>query len=68
MMIITHFLKSKEEEYYKQAQEKDDTYKKKEIRASIESAKAIPVGCCIPLEFIHKLFSIPRLACESLPG
>ncbi len=51
MMLITHWLKHKEEEYAKQAKEKGHVYDKKEIHTSIESAKPIPVGRFIPKEF-----------------
>ena len=51
MMLITHWLKNKEEEYEKQAKEKGHVYEKKDIHTSIESAKPIPVGRFIPKEF-----------------
>lgn len=51
MMLINHFLKSKEEEYAKQAKENGREYDMREIHASIESAKPIPVGRFIPKEF-----------------
>ena len=51
MMLITHWLKNKEEEYEKQAKEKGHEYEKKEIQTQIESAKPIPVGRFIPEEF-----------------
>lgn len=51
MMIITHFLKNKEEEYYKEAKDKGHEYEKREIQTAIESAKPIPVGRLIPKEF-----------------
>lgn len=51
MMLITHWLKNKEEECEKQAKEKGHEYKKKDIHTSIESAKPIPVGRFIPKEF-----------------
>lgn len=52
MMLISHWLKNKEEEYEKQAKEKGHEYEKKDIHtSSIESAKPIPVGRFIPKEF-----------------
>lgn len=51
MMLITHHLKSKEDEYATQAKEKGHEYDKKDIHAAIESAKPIPVGRFIPKEF-----------------
>lgn len=51
MMLITHWLKHKEEECERQAKEKGHAYEKKDIRTSIESAKPIPVGQFIPKEF-----------------
>ena len=51
MMLISHWLKNKEEEYEKQAKERGHEYEKKDIHTSIESAKPIPVGRFIPKEF-----------------
>jgi hypothetical protein len=51
MMLITHWLKNKEEECEKQAKEKGHEFNKREIHAAIESAKPIPVGRFIPKEF-----------------
>ena len=51
MMLISHWLKKKEEEYEKQAKERGHEYEKKDIHTSIESAKPIPVGRFIPKEF-----------------
>ena len=51
MMLITHYLKNKEEECEKQAKEKGHKFNKREIHAAIESAKPIPVGRFIPKEF-----------------
>lgn len=51
MMLISHWLKNKEEEYERQAKEKGHEYEKKDIHTSIESAKPIPVGRFIPKEF-----------------
>lgn len=51
MMLISHWLKNKEEEYEKKAKEKGHEYEKKDIHTSIESAKPIPVGRFIPKEF-----------------
>lgn len=51
MMLISHWLKNKEEEYEKKAKEKGHEYEKKDIHTSIESAKPIPVGRFIPREF-----------------
>ena len=51
MMLITHWIKNKEDEYVKQAKEKGYEYEKREIHTSIESAKPIPVGRFIPREF-----------------
>lgn len=51
MMLITHYLKNKEEECEKQTKEKGHEFNKREIHAAIESAKPIPVGRFIPKEF-----------------
>ena len=51
MMLITNWIKHKEDEYEKQAKEKGHEYEKREIHTSIESAKPIPVGRFIPREF-----------------
>lgn len=51
MMLITHWLKNKEEESYQQAKERGHEFNKREIHAAIESAKPIPVGRFIPKEF-----------------
>lgn len=51
MMLITHWIKNREDEYAKQAKEKGYEYEKREIHTSIESAKPIPVGRFIPREF-----------------
>ena len=51
MMLITHYLKNKEEECEKQAKEKGHGFRKREIHTAIESAKPIPVGRFIPKEF-----------------
>lgn len=51
MMLISHWLKNKEEEYERQAKKKGHEYEKKDIHTSIESAKPIPVGRFIPREF-----------------
>lgn len=51
MMLISHWLKNKEEEYEKKAKEKGHEYEKKNIHTSIESAKPIPLGRFIPKEF-----------------
>lgn len=51
MMLITHYLKNKEDECEKQAKEKGHEFNKREIHAAIESAKPIPVGRFIPKEF-----------------
>lgn len=51
MMLITHYLKNKEEESYQQAKERGHEFNKREIHAAIESAKPIPVGRFIPKEF-----------------
>ena len=48
MMLISHWLKNKEEEYERKAKEKGHEYEKKDIHTSIESAKPIPVGRFIP--------------------
>ena len=42
MMLITHYLKNKEEECEKQAKEKGHEFRKREIHTAIESAKPIP--------------------------
>lgn len=51
MMLITHYLKNKEEECEKQAKEKGHEFRKREIHTAVESAKPIPVGRFIPKEF-----------------
>ena len=51
MMLITHYLKNKQEECEKQAKEKGHGFRKREIHTAIESAKPIPVGRFIPKEF-----------------
>lgn len=51
MMLITHYLKNKEDECEKQAKEKGHEFNKREIHAAIESAKPIPVDRFIPKEF-----------------
>ncbi|WP_418459741.1 RNA polymerase subunit sigma [Bacteroides sp.] len=51
MMLITHYLKNKEDEFEKQAKEKGHEFRKREIHTAIESAKPIPVGRFIPKEF-----------------
>ena len=51
MMLITHYLKNKEEECEKQAKENGHEFRKREIHTAIESAKPIPVGRFIPKEF-----------------
>ena len=51
MMLISHWLKNKEEEYEKQAKERGHEYEKKDIHTSMESAKPISVGRFIPKEF-----------------
>ena len=51
MMLISHWIKHKEDEYEKQAKENGHEYEKREIHTSIESAKPIPVGRFIPREF-----------------
>lgn len=51
MMLITHYLKNKEEECEQRAKENGHEFNKREIHAAIESAKPIPVGRFIPKEF-----------------
>lgn len=51
MMLISHYLRKKEEECEKQAKEKGHEFNKREIHNAIESAKPIPVGKFIPKEF-----------------
>lgn len=51
MMLINFLLESEEEKYYNQAKEKGHEYDKREIHASVESAKPIPVEQFIPKEF-----------------
>lgn len=51
MMLIAHWLKSKEDEYENKAKENGHEYEKREIHTSIESAKPIPIGMFIPKEF-----------------
>lgn len=51
MMLITHYLKNKEEECEQRAKDNGHEFNKREIHAAIESAKPIPVGRFIPKEF-----------------
>ena len=51
MMLITNYLKSQQDKREKEAKEKGYEYEKKEIHAMVESAKPIPVGRYIPMEF-----------------
>lgn len=51
MMLITHWLKNKEEKRHQQAKDKGHEFNKREIYTVIESAKPIPVGRFIPEEF-----------------
>ncbi len=62
MMLITHYLKNKEEECEKQAKEKGHEFRKREIHTAIESAKPIPVGRFIPKEF-SMAYGITLLTC-----
>ena len=63
MMLITHYLKNKEDECEKQAKEKGHGFRKREIHTAIESAKPIPVGRFIPKEFFNGLYGITLLTC-----
>lgn len=51
MMLITAYLKDKEDRYYEEAMQKGNEYEKRDIHATIEVAKPIPVGRFIPKEF-----------------
>lgn len=51
MMLITSFLKKKQDEHEQEAQEKGNPFEKKEIHTMIEVAKPISVGRFIPKEF-----------------
>lgn len=51
MMLITHYLKNKEEEYERNAIKNGHEFNKREIHIAIEAAKSIPVGRFIPKEF-----------------
>ena len=51
MMLITNYLKNQQDKREKEAKEKGHEYNKKEIHAMVESAKPIPVGRYIPMEF-----------------
>lgn len=51
MMLITDYLKKKEDKYYEDAVKRGNTYEKKEIHAMVEAAKPISVGRYIPKEF-----------------
>lgn len=51
MMIISNYLKNKEEECEKNAIKHGHIFNKREIHVAIESAKSIPVGRFIPKEF-----------------
>lgn len=51
MMLITAYLKDKENKYYEKAMQKGNVYEKRDIHATIEVAKPIPVGRFIPKEF-----------------
>lgn len=51
MMLITAYLKDKEDKYCEEALLKGNVYEKRDIHATIEVAKPIPVGRFIPKEF-----------------
>lgn len=51
MMLISHYLKVKEDECEKNAIKHGHVYNKREIHTAIEAVKAIPVGRFIPREF-----------------
>ena len=51
MMLITNYLKNQQDKREKEAKEKGHEYEKKDIHAMVESAKPIPVGRYIPIEF-----------------
>lgn len=51
MMLISNYLKNKEDECEANAIKNGHEFNKREIHTAIESAKSIPVGCFIPKEF-----------------
>jgi hypothetical protein len=51
MMLITSYLKKKQDEHEQEAKEKGNPFEKKEIHTMIEVAKPISVGRFIPREF-----------------
>lgn len=51
MMLITSYLKKKQDEHEQEAREKGNPFEKKEIHTMIEVAKPISVGRFIPKEF-----------------
>lgn len=51
MMLITDYLKKKQDEKAEEAKKDGREYEKEEIHAMVESAKPIPVGRFIPKEF-----------------
>lgn len=51
MMLITSYLKKKQDEHEQEAKEKGNPFEKKEIYTMIEAAKPISVGRFIPREF-----------------
>lgn len=51
MMLITSYLKKKQDEHENEAKEKGTPFERKEIHAMIEVAKPIPIGRFIPYEF-----------------
>ena len=57
MMLITSYLKKKQDEHEQEAKEKGNPFEKKEIHTMIEAAKPISVGRFIPLSLIHILLA-----------
>ncbi len=51
MMIITNYLKKKQDEKAEDAKKHSREFDKQEIHAMVEVAKPIPIGCFIPKEF-----------------
>lgn len=51
MMLITSYLKKKQDEHEQEAKEKGNPFEKKEIHTMIEVAKPISIGRFIPREF-----------------
>ena len=63
MMLITHYLKNKEEECEKQAKEKGHEFRKREIHTAIESAKTYPGRAFYSERVFNGLYGITLLTC-----